>query len=103
MGGGETLSLSLRVEQFPQELQRGFLAPPLLNEEIQNLSFLGYGTPHEHPLAADLHDHLVEMLGGGAEAGEDDAGISLTNKGAASQTVDGGGMLTIKGGLVKVN
>lgn len=32
-----------------------------------------------------------------------DAGISLTNKGAASQTVDGGGMLTIKGGLVQVN
>lgn len=24
-----------------------------------------------------VHDHLVEMLGGGAEAGEDDAGISL--------------------------
>lgn len=32
-----------------------------------------------------------------------DAGISLTNKAAAEQTVDGGGMLTLKGGLVKVN
>ncbi|WP_223512930.1 type VI secretion system tip protein VgrG [Pseudomonas sp. GL-R-26] len=32
-----------------------------------------------------------------------DAGISLMNKAAAEQTVDGGGMLTIKGGLVKVN
>ncbi|MDP3366801.1 MAG: hypothetical protein Q8S49_12345, partial [Pseudomonas sp.] len=32
-----------------------------------------------------------------------DAGVSLTNKAAAEQTVDGGGMLTIKGGLVKVN
>ncbi|MEJ1228173.1 type VI secretion system tip protein TssI/VgrG [Pseudomonas sp. CCNWLW56] len=32
-----------------------------------------------------------------------DAGISLVNKAAAEQTVDGGGMLTIKGGLVKVN
>jgi len=32
-----------------------------------------------------------------------DAGVSLVNKAAAEQTVDGGGMLTIKGGLVKVN
>jgi type VI secretion system secreted protein VgrG len=32
-----------------------------------------------------------------------DAGTTLTNKGAASQTVDGGGMLTVKGGLVKIN
>lgn len=32
-----------------------------------------------------------------------DAGISLVNKASAEQTVDGGGMLTIKGGLVKVN
>jgi type VI secretion system secreted protein VgrG len=32
-----------------------------------------------------------------------DAGVSLMNKAAAEQTVDGGGMLTIKGGLVKVN
>jgi type VI secretion system secreted protein VgrG len=32
-----------------------------------------------------------------------DAGTTLTNKAAASQTVDGGGMLTLKGGLVKIN
>jgi type VI secretion system secreted protein VgrG len=32
-----------------------------------------------------------------------DGGISLTNKASASQTVDGGGMLTVKGGLVKIN
>ncbi|WP_122282809.1 type VI secretion system Vgr family protein [Pseudomonas syringae group genomosp. 3] len=32
-----------------------------------------------------------------------DAGISLINKASASQTVDGGGLLTLKGGLVKVN
>ena len=32
-----------------------------------------------------------------------DAGIQLQNKAAASQTVDGGGMLTLKGGLVKIN
>ena len=31
------------------------------------------------------------------------AAISLTNKGSATQTVDGGGMLTVKGGLVKIN
>ena len=31
------------------------------------------------------------------------AGTALTNKAAADQTVDGGGMLTIKGGLVQVN
>ncbi len=32
-----------------------------------------------------------------------DAGIQLESKAAASQTVDGGGMLTVKGGLVKIN
>ena len=32
-----------------------------------------------------------------------DAGIQLNNKAAATQTVDGGGMLTLKGGLVKIN
>lgn len=32
-----------------------------------------------------------------------DAGISLNNKASASQTVDGGGMLTLKGGIVKIN
>jgi type VI secretion system secreted protein VgrG len=32
-----------------------------------------------------------------------DGGVSLINKASAEQTVDGGGMLTIKGGLVQVN
>lgn len=32
-----------------------------------------------------------------------DAGVSLTNKASASQKVDGGGMLTLKGGMVKIN
>ena len=32
-----------------------------------------------------------------------DAGTTLMNKAAASQTVDGGGMLTVKGGMVKIN
>ncbi len=31
------------------------------------------------------------------------AAITMTNKASASQTVDGGGMLTVKGGLVKIN
>jgi type VI secretion system secreted protein VgrG len=30
-------------------------------------------------------------------------GQSVTNKGAVEQTVDGGGMLTVKGGIVKIN
>ncbi|HZS44233.1 MAG TPA: type VI secretion system tip protein TssI/VgrG [Blastocatellia bacterium] len=34
---------------------------------------------------------------------ENNAGISLTNKASASQEVDGGGMLTLKGGMVKIN
>ena len=34
---------------------------------------------------------------------ENNAAISLTNKASASQTVDGGGMLALKGGLVKIN
>jgi len=33
---------------------------------------------------------------------ENNAGVSLTNKGSASQTVDGGGMLQLKGGMVKI-
>lgn len=32
-----------------------------------------------------------------------EAGTTLMNKAAASQTVDGGGMLTVKGGMVKIN
>lgn len=32
-----------------------------------------------------------------------DAGVQLTNKAAATQIVDGGGMLTLKGGMVKIN
>ena len=32
-----------------------------------------------------------------------DASAVLTNKAGASQTVDGGGMLTVKGGIVKIN
>jgi type VI secretion system secreted protein VgrG len=31
------------------------------------------------------------------------AGTTLTNKAAASQTVDGGGQLTLKGGMVTIN
>lgn len=31
------------------------------------------------------------------------AGTTLTNQASASQTVDCGGMLTLKGGLVKIN
>jgi type VI secretion system secreted protein VgrG len=32
-----------------------------------------------------------------------DAGTTMTNKAAASQTVDGGGMLELKGGVIKLN
>ncbi|WP_035056448.1 type VI secretion system Vgr family protein [Andreprevotia chitinilytica] len=32
-----------------------------------------------------------------------DAGVTLNNKASASQTVDGGGMLTVKGGIVQIN
>jgi type VI secretion system secreted protein VgrG len=32
-----------------------------------------------------------------------DAGVQLNNKASATQTVDGGGMLTLKGGMVKIN
>jgi type VI secretion system secreted protein VgrG len=32
-----------------------------------------------------------------------EAGVSLTSKASASQTVDGGGMLELKGGIVKIN
>lgn len=32
-----------------------------------------------------------------------EAKATLTSKASATQTVDGGGMLTIKGGMVKIN
>jgi len=33
----------------------------------------------------------------------DNKGAMITHKASAMQTVDGGGMLTLKGGLVKIN
>jgi len=33
---------------------------------------------------------------------ENNAGVSLTNKASASQTVDGGGMLALKGGMIQI-
>jgi type VI secretion system secreted protein VgrG len=33
----------------------------------------------------------------------DNEGTMVNNKASASQTVDGGGMLTVKGGMVKIN
>ena len=49
------------LEQFPEQFQRGGLVPALLDEHVENLTFLVDSPPHEHPLAVDPDHHLVEM------------------------------------------
>ena len=52
---------ALVPEQFPQQFQRGGLVPPLLHENVEDLTFLVDGPPHVHPDAIDMDHHLVEM------------------------------------------
>lgn len=52
---------ALVLELFHQKFQRLPLFPSLLDEDIEDLSFLVDGPPHEHSLAADLNDHLIQV------------------------------------------
>jgi hypothetical protein len=51
----------LVLKQFLQQFEGCSLVPPRLLEDIQNLAFLVDGPPHEHPLAVNADDHLVEL------------------------------------------
>ena len=56
--------VALALQQFPQKFQGCSLVPALLHQDVQDLTLLVDGSPHEHPFAIDAHDHLVEMPDG---------------------------------------
>jgi len=65
----------LVLEKFSQQFQRSGLVAALLDEDIENLTFLVDGPPHEHPFAVDPDNHLVEMPDAvGASASPADVG-----------------------------
>jgi type VI secretion system secreted protein VgrG len=53
--------------------------------------------------ALSLTNHAGTSLSNKSDGTLSNEGQSVTNKGAMEQTVDGGGLLTIKGGIVKIN
>ena len=52
---------ALVVEQFPGQLQRCSLVPTFLDQDVEDLALVVDGAPQVHPLAAKLHDHLIQM------------------------------------------
>jgi len=52
---------ALISEQFPQELQCGRLMAAFLNKDIQNIPFIVDRAPQIHALAADPHNHFVQV------------------------------------------
>lgn len=78
-------------------------AQSLTNEAGTELSNKA-GTSLTNKAGTDLkNDAGMNLTNKAAMNLTNDAGIQLNNKAAAAQTVDGGGMLTVKGGLVKIN
>lgn len=61
------------------------------------------GTSLTNKSGTDLTNQAGTGLKNKAGTTLDNEGAMLNNKASASQTVDGGGMLTIKGGMVKIN
>jgi type VI secretion system secreted protein VgrG len=62
------------------------------------------GTSLTNKAGTDLTNQATTSLTNKASVSmTNDAGVSLTNKASATQTVDGGGMLVLKGGLVQIN
>jgi len=56
---------TLVLQQFPMQSKGCDLVAALLDQHVQNLSFVVYGAPKEHPLAADFDDHFVQMPASG--------------------------------------
>ena len=61
------------------------------------------GTSLTNKAGLDLTNQAGTGLKNKAGTTLDNEGAMVTNKASATQTVDGGGMLTLKGGLVKIN
>jgi hypothetical protein len=51
----------LVLQEFSQQSQGSSRIASLLNQPIQHLAFVIDGAPQPHPLAADLHDHFVQV------------------------------------------
>lgn len=56
---------ALVFEQFPEQFQRSRLVAALLDQDVENFTFLVDGAPHEHANSVDPHDHFVEMPNAG--------------------------------------
>ncbi|KXU86474.1 type IV secretion protein Rhs [Paraburkholderia monticola] len=56
-----------------------------------------------HKAAISLTNQAGTSLTNKSDGTLSNEGQSVTNKGAVEQTVDGGGLLTVKGGIVKIN
>jgi hypothetical protein len=52
---------ALVLEQPPQHFQRRMFVAALMDQDVQDLSFVIDGASEIHPPAADPHHHLVEM------------------------------------------
>jgi type VI secretion system secreted protein VgrG len=61
------------------------------------------GTSLTNKAGLDLTNQAGTGLKNKAGTTLDNEGAMVTNKASATQTIDGGGMLTLKGGLVKIN
>jgi hypothetical protein len=46
---------------IPRHFQGGALVASLLNESVQNLSFVIDCTPHEHAFTVDTNDHFIKV------------------------------------------
>ena len=79
-----------RTDAAAAQLEMGGYLGKLLMERAEAVA---------RSLAAEAPDAVVFHAG----TTLDNEGAMVTNKASAMQTVDGGGMLTVKGGLVKIN
>lgn len=52
---------ALVPQQFPQQSKGCGLVPAFLDQQVEDLALVVHGPPEKHPLAADLHDHFVQV------------------------------------------
>ena len=74
-----------------------------LNNEAGTALTNKAGTALTNKSGTDLTNDAGTALTNKAAIGLTNEGVTVDNKASATQTVDGGGMLTAKGGLVKIN
>ena len=61
VGGDHGRREALLPEQLAHQLAGGVLVPPALHQDVQHLALVVHRPPEMHPLAADVHGHLVEV------------------------------------------